>query len=54
MFCSGVEPIVTQYRRIEATPGVVKWVRGDAKSALHTHDVKAMVVAKDTLISGGR
>ena len=53
VFCAGIEPIVIEFKYLEQSSGV-KWVRGDCKMGLHSHDVNSMVIAQQTLLSGGK
>lgn len=54
VYTSGVDPTIVQY---EYTPATLDsdwklWVKADVHH-FHTHDVRALVVARDKLVSGG-
>ena len=55
VYSSGVDPVVQQFVRIPARKGSRRstWVRSVERKTLHTHDVRAMVVAGTHLFSGG-
>ncbi|XP_023224125.1 U3 small nucleolar RNA-associated protein 4 homolog isoform X1 [Centruroides sculpturatus] len=51
VYVSGVDPIIIQFVRVQST-NKQKWVKS-VQRRLHTHDVTAVTLAKEYLISGG-
>lgn len=51
IYASGVDPIIIQFAKIESS-NRKKWVKS-VQRRLHTHDVAALVLAKEYLVSGG-
>ena len=55
VFTAGTDPIIAEFQLVVKAPGseAKHWVRGRTIRE-HTHDVRALVFAKDQLVSGGR
>nr|XP_054769363.1 U3 small nucleolar RNA-associated protein 4 homolog [Lytechinus pictus] len=54
IFSAGVDPIITEFQLVQKASGseTRHWVRGKTIRD-HSHDVRALVIAGDTLLSGG-
>lgn len=55
MFSSGVDPTLTQfeYTPVHTDSDWKQWVRSSVRKQ-HTHDVRAVTLAGDSVVTGGR
>ncbi|XP_047504448.1 U3 small nucleolar RNA-associated protein 4 homolog [Pieris napi] len=54
IYCSGVDPVITMFKKVENTdiPSEYRWVKNIQRN-IHEHDVRALAINKDRLISVG-
>lgn len=52
MWNIGVDPVIVLFARVTLAGGRNQWIRS-VQRAIHTHDVRSMVLAGPKLLSGG-